>query len=174
MDRPPDPAAISVDVSDTQTFLRVDPEAIAATIRDVLIAEGRHAAEISLAIVDDATIHALNRRHLDHDWPTDVITFSLSEPDDPLLVGDLVVSAEMAARTAAATTSDPSAELSLYIVHGLLHLCGYDDLTDGDARDMRRRESETLARLGVPNVFDRVPPADSTPPVQEELPCSPS
>lgn len=173
MDQPPEPVPhIAVELSDTQSFLRIDPQAMAEIVRDVLSAEGRLSAEISLAVVDDDTIHALNRRHLDHDWPTDVITFALSEPEDPILAAELVVSAEMAARTAAASGSDPMAELTLYLVHGLLHLCGFDDQTDEDARAMRRREAETLARLGVPNVFDRVPPVPDA--EQEVSPCSPS
>ena len=173
MDRPPEPdALVTVEISDTQTSLRVDSQAITETVREVLRAEGRTHADISIALVDDATIHAVNRQHLQHDWPTDVITFSLSEPDDPTLAAELVVSAEMAAHTAAASGTDPQAELILYIVHGLLHLCDYDDRADGDARAMRRREAETLARLGIPNVFDQIPPAAGA--VQEESPCSPS
>jgi probable rRNA maturation factor len=173
MDLSPKPD-ITVELSDTQNSLRIEPQAIAATVRDVLTGEGIRCAEISLAMVDDATIHAVNRRHLNHDWPTDVITFALSEPDDPCLVAELVVSAEMAARTAAAAGSDPDAELTLYVVHGLLHLCGYDDQTDVDAQAMRQREAETLARLGVPNVFGRVPSEPEHVSVQEESPCSPS
>ena len=75
--------------------------------------------------------------------------------------------AEMAARTAGAAGTDPLAELTLYVVHGLLHLCGFDDVTPDAAQAMRRREAEVLARLGVPNLFDRVAPD------RQEAPCSP-
>jgi probable rRNA maturation factor len=150
-----------VDVADAQAHLAVDPEALAALARRLLEAEGVPAASLSIALVDDPTIHALNRRHLDHDWPTDVISFRLSEPGEPELSGELVVSAEMAAATAAEAGLDPSAELALYVIHGLLHLCGHDDLTPDDAEAMRRREALHLAREGITNTFAMVgAPAD--------------
>ena len=97
-------------------------------------AEGVEVASISIALVDDPTIRAINRRHLDHDWPTDVISFGLSEPGDSALSGELVVSAEMAAddRPRVGRRSR-LAELALYVVHGLLHLCGLDDRDPADA-----------------------------------------
>lgn len=143
----------SVEVSDTQAHLAVDRGALAGLVRRVLQAEGVASYALSIALVDDAAIHDLNRKHLQHDWPTDVISFPLSEPDDPVLAGELIVSAEMAAVTAREAGIDPWAELSLYVVHGLLHLCGYDDLSDRDAADMRRREGEILALLGLTNTF---------------------
>ena len=147
--------AIEVEISDTQGHLSVEPAELIALVREVLIAEGRTRASISIALVDQAAIHAINRSHLGHDWPTDVISFPLSEPDDPTLAGELVVSAEMAAATAAEIGVDPRDELALYVVHGLLHLCGYDDLSDSDAAAMRRREDELLGACGRDNTFGR-------------------
>lgn len=145
---------VEVELSDTQSHLRVEPSQVASIVRTVLAAEGRWRASISIAIVDQAAIHAINRTHLDHDWPTDVISFPLSAPEDEALSGELVVSAEMAAATAAEHGVDPVDELALYIVHGLLHLCGYDDQTEPDAARMRRREGELLAACGHSNPFD--------------------
>ena len=153
--------SVEVEVSDMQRHLRVDPGAIADLARRVLTGEGVEDATISLALVDDAAIHALNRRHLGHDWPTDVITFRLSEPDESGLAGELVVSAEMAATTARAAGIEPMTELTLYIVHGLLHLCGYDDRTDDAADAMRRREGEVMAGLGLTNPYPLVGAAHS-------------
>jgi probable rRNA maturation factor len=62
----------------------------------------------------------------------------------------------MAAATAAEIGIDPRDELALYVVHGLLHLCGYDDLSEPEASRMRRREGELLAACGRPNPFDLV------------------
>jgi probable rRNA maturation factor len=143
----------SVELSDTQAHIAVDRAALRALVGRVLALEGVARYAVSIALVDDATIHSVNRRHLDHDWPTDVISFPLSEPGEPVLAGELVVSAEMAAATARETGADPWAELALYVVHGLLHLCGRDDLTDSDADVMRRREAEILAELGLTNTF---------------------
>lgn len=125
----------------------------------VLVQEGVQDAEISVALVDDPEIHRVNREFLNHDFPTDVISFLLSAlppgrpqtpwPADFLLEGELVIGADTAVRDAAQHGWSPGAELILYAVHGLLHLCGYDDLTD-DARPlMRNRERELLTELGL-------------------------
>lgn len=145
--------SIRVEVSDTQSCLSIDRAAIAHLTRSVLQGEGVESALISLAIVDDATIHELNRRHLGHDWPTDVITFRLSDLDDLELSAEIVLSAEMAATTALAADVDAQAELSLYLVHGLLHLCGYDDQSPSDRAAMRGREASVLEREGLPNTY---------------------
>lgn len=156
--RPPAPASRPpeapvgphvVEVSDTQAHLRVEPGWVAGLASRVLAREGVARSSISVALVDDAAIHALNRRHLDHDWPTDVISFALSEPGEPELTGELIVSAQMAAETARDAGAEPRAELALYVVHGLLHLCGYDDLDADDAAAMRRRQAEHLALEGL-------------------------
>ncbi len=137
--------AIEVEISDTQAHLRVDRSALVRLVERVLTAENRASASISIALVDDATIRGLNRAHLGHDWATDVISFPLSDPEEPALAGELVVSAEMAVAVAAERGLEPGDELRLYVVHGLLHLCGYDDLDETDALLMRERQQDLLA-----------------------------
>jgi probable rRNA maturation factor len=168
----PNPSAsIEVEISDTQSHLVADREFLEGLVRRVLAAEGVEHASISIALVDDPTIHAINRRHLAHDWPTDVITFVLSEPDDPDLAGELVVSAEMAAATALEAGVDPRAELALYVVHGLLHLCGLDDQTLEDADIMRRREGEILVEEGLINTYPLVGRASADGEGRESVRC---
>jgi probable rRNA maturation factor len=147
------PGGIAVEVSDTQSFVRVDREAVAGIVRGALAAEGLRRASVSVALVDDATIRTINRRHLGHDWPTDVISFTLSKPGEGELCGELVVSAETAMTTAHAAGVGMRDELALYLVHGVLHLCGYDDEGAADREAMRRREGEILAMLGLANTF---------------------
>ncbi len=156
MDRTDAEDVIEVELSDTQGHVRIDAREVTDLVRTVLLAEGHRRASISIALIDEAAIHAINRSHLGHDWPTDVISFPLSEPGDPGLTGELIVSAELAAATAAETGGDPVDELALYIVHGLLHLCGYDDLSDPEADEMRRREGELLSACGRSNPFHLV------------------
>ena len=96
---------------------------------------GSTRASLSIAVVDDAAIRAVNRRHLDHDWPTDVISF-------PLLRARRrrTLAASWSSRPRWRPRSPPSVastrrrEFALYLVHGLLHLCGYDDQTDAERR----------------------------------------
>jgi probable rRNA maturation factor len=145
---PESPTGILVDVSDTQGHLRVEAATLRAWAAAVLRAEGVDRASVSIALVDDAAIAALNERHLGHEGATDVISFPLSGPGE-VLVGEIVVSAQWAEATAAALGVSPLAELALYVVHGLLHLCGFDDREPSEARRMHARQVEHLARLGI-------------------------
>lgn len=111
---------------------------------------GRPAA-LSFLVVDDRRMQAINREQLGHDYPTDVITFPLEE--EPVLMGDVVVSAETARREAARRGHPPYHELMLYAVHGVMHLLGYDDHSPEDRRRMRRAERATLKAMGLPAVY---------------------
>jgi probable rRNA maturation factor len=144
---------VTVEVCNLQNRLGVSVGEVARMAEAVLSREGVEHASISIALVDNATIRKLNRDRLGHDWDTDVISFLLSEPDAPELSGELIVSAEMARQTAEETRGDPGAELSLYVVHGLLHLCGYDDIDHADALTMRAREDHHLRSEGLINPF---------------------
>jgi probable rRNA maturation factor len=120
-----------------------------AAIEGVLDEAAIERATLSVALVDDPTIHRLNREFLAHDEPTDVVTFPLSEPGGEPLEGEIVVSVDTAARTAARLEWPAADELLLYVVHGALHLVGYDD-RDADSRAaMRAAERRHLARLGL-------------------------
>jgi probable rRNA maturation factor len=104
--------------------------------------------QISVAIVDDATIHQLNRQHLGHDYPTDVLSYPLTDCAEKL-EGEIVASAETAQRTAPEFGWSCREELCLYVVHGALHLAGYRDATDAEVESMRQAERDVLARLGI-------------------------
>ena len=127
-----------------------------AVARAVLDGEGVAEAELSLAFVDNPTIHRLNKRYLDHDEPTDVLSFPLSEPGAKRLAGELVIGAEVAQAAARERGHDVQAELALYVIHGLLHLCGLDDNTDEGAAQMRQRERHYLNVVGLPDIADNV------------------
>src|SRR5438093_6213492 len=122
--------------------------------RAVLEGEGVADAEISLAFVDNPTIHRLNQRYLNHDEPTDVLSFPLSEPNAKRLAGELVIGAEVALAQANNRGHDVQAELALYVIHGLLHLCGHDDKTPEKARAMRERERHYLKELALPDIAE--------------------
>src|SRR5262249_40249470 len=104
---------------------------------------------------DNATIHRLNKQFLQHDEPTDVLSFPLSEPGSKKLAGELVIGAAVAQAAAAERGHDVQAELCLYVIHGLLHLCGHDDHDEAGARRMRERERHYLQALGLPDISPR-------------------
>jgi probable rRNA maturation factor len=125
-------------------------------VRTVLAGEGKTDAEISLAFVDNPTIHRLNRQYLQHDEPTDVLSFPLSGLSSKRLSGELVIGVEVAKVFAEARGHDIQAELALYVIHGLLHLCGYDDKAETREKEMRERERHYLRELGLPDIAEAV------------------
>jgi probable rRNA maturation factor len=139
-------------VASPQEGVPIDRGRMREVARAVLEGEGKGEAEISLAFVDNATIQRLNQRYLQHDEPTDVLSFPLSESGARRLAGELVIGAEVAQAQATERGHDVQAELALYVIHGLLHLCGYDDATADGASEMRQRERHYLGRLGLPDI----------------------
>ena len=143
-------------IANPQELVEIDRRRMREVARAVLDGEGVPDAEISLAFVDSATIHALNKRYLGHDEPTDVLSFPLSEAGAKKLAGELVIGAEVAQAAARERGHDVQAELALYVIHGLLHLCGLDDKTDTGAAAMRQREQHYLKVVGLPDIADSV------------------
>jgi len=121
-------------------------------------------ASISVAIVDDAYIEDLNRKHLGHEGPTDVLTFDLHDgsgsaaPSTGELDGEIVVSIDTARREADLRGHPVVAELSLYLVHGTLHLLGHEDDVPDKAAHMHEIEDEVLSSIGVGRIFGRSAP----------------
>jgi len=133
-------------VTNEQSSLRVNRRRLAAAVRVALT--GQRAAQVSLAVVDDARIRELNRRFLAHDYPTDVLSFVLEQSED-YWEGEVIVSAERAQAECGRYGWGPTEELLLYVIHGTLHLVGDDDLRPGPRRMMRAQEKACLARLGI-------------------------
>jgi probable rRNA maturation factor len=112
--------------------------------------------EISLALIDDAQMHQLNRQFLAHDEPTDVLTFPGLEHSPDSLSGEIIISVDTARRCAAEWGTGVEGELLLYFIHGLLHLLGYDDLRESDAARMREMEKKFLEQAGFPYRFEGI------------------
>jgi probable rRNA maturation factor len=133
------PSGPRVTIIGQQTSWPFQPELLRATVLEVLAGEARLEAELSVVVVDDRQMHQLNRRHLNHDYPTDVLAFRISEPAEPL-EGEVIINAQMAHHRAEEFGWTPADELLLYAIHGTLHLCGYDDHDPDRRRLMRQRE----------------------------------
>ena len=130
---------------------RVRRSAIALLAQRILDAAGEGQAELSLEFVGDHRMRRLNRRYRRRDRPTDVLAFSMREgtgPPTPLL-GDVVISLPTAARQARRDGRSLDTEVATLLVHGVLHLCGYDhERGEREARRMRRKERAILRVLG--------------------------
>ena len=133
--------------------LPLPEEAVERAVRATLRAEGHDAGEVSVAFLGDAEITSLNREYLDHDRPTDVISFALHGEGEPPL-GDVYVGVEQALRQAEELGVDPREELLRLAVHGTLHVLGWDH-PEGEERlesGMFRRQEEILRTLAAADV----------------------
>ena len=114
---------------------------------------GYPASELSIAIVGDRTIRRLNREYLGRDKPTNVISFAMQEGPfaalNPQLLGDVVISADTCAREAEEGGMSFTARLHFLLLHGILHLTGYDHERSGEreAQRMDDRERELFSLL---------------------------
>jgi probable rRNA maturation factor len=148
-----------IEITDLQDHVRLDRKQILQIIRRVIKEEGRSAKSLSIVLTDNRHMRDLNREYLGHDSLTDVISFPLEDLDWPTgqasggINGEIIASAELAFQQAQSTNTDPRAELMLYLVHGLLHLMGYDDRKPDQARRMHAREDALLEEFGFGCVY---------------------
>jgi probable rRNA maturation factor len=113
-------------------------------------------AEVSIVLTDDAAQRRLNREWRGIDKPTNVLSFPQLEPFTPLagLVGDIVLARETLVREAAELDKPFDHHFTHLVVHGFLHLIGYDHVEESDALQMEGLETQILARLGVPDPYE--------------------
>jgi len=140
---------LEIELANRQTRHRIDPGRLMAAARLVLEHEGISRATLSIAVVSDKAIRQLNRRYLQHDYATDVISFLL-DSGSGWLDGEIIVSADTAAAQAPEFDSTIQDELLLYVIHGTLHLVGFDDTTPTARKKMQARQRRYLGRLQSP------------------------
>ena len=146
---------IVVQISQKVAELDVSPERLEKLVENICQRFGACKAQINIEIVDDAHIHQLNKQFLNHDQPTDCLSFDLSDSEalSPRSF-DLVVNAEMAKRQSQSRGHSSEAELALYITHGLLHNLGFDDSTQTKAKEMHAIEDEILQQQGFGVIYN--------------------
>jgi probable rRNA maturation factor len=145
------------------TFAPTKPD-IRLQVNDTLLRNAAQAtldfldqpADVDLAIVvsDDARLRELNRTYLGIDKPTDVLTFASGETDPDsgrLYLGDVIISYARAVAQAQAASYSLNFELQLLVVHGVLHILGYDHAEEQDKKRMWSIQSEILSRLDLPD-----------------------
>jgi len=131
----------------------VDHQRLQARAEQVLRELERSGAELSIALVDDATIAELNQTYRSKSGPTDVLSFSQLEGEHVELagnlLGDVVISLETTARQARAAHRSFDSEVAKLLIHGILHLVGYDHERDDEARIMQRLERRLRGAIGA-------------------------
>ena len=116
---------------------------ISKWVKQVAALHGKTVGDIAYIFCDDETILDVNRQYLQHDYYTDIITFDYSEK--PVLSGDLFISIDTVRENADYYGTEFNEELHRVIVHGILHLIGYDDHTEDDIAVMRSKENYYLS-----------------------------
>jgi probable rRNA maturation factor len=126
-------------------------EYIHTTAKDILCLLNLPDCELSIVICDDEFIHPLNRDYRAKDKPTDVLSFSQREGEFALVednvLGDVIISIETAKKQAVDKDHSLNQEMKILLVHGILHLLGYDHIEDDEAQAMQAKEREILIQL---------------------------
>ena len=139
---------ISVKIKNQQRRLKIDLSAVEALTKLVLNKEGRSQGEVSYLFVNNDRIRELNRKYLGRDYPTDVLSFPQEEGGGKgaasFLMGDVVVSTQQARERAVDFGQSVNDEVTLYVIHGLLHLLGYRDQPPRERLIMKKREEALL------------------------------
>lgn len=158
--RPARPAALDLTLSASTgkaylPYLRRHLLAAHALLRPAL-------RELSVALVGDQRMSLLHEQFMDIKGPTDVLTFELDhDAKGRVTSGEVVVCVPEARRQSARRKTGVQRELLLYALHGMLHLTGYDDITEDEYRKMHQKEDDILRRLGVGPVFQPKQPVET-------------
>lgn len=137
---------IATEIRFSTRCVKLPKRTIEQAVAQIASDYGWEDGEISIAIVDDAQIHQVNLEYLNHDYPTDVISFDTTESES-FLEGDVIASAQTAHRIATENQWPAPQELLLYIIHGMLHVIGLEDTTESQAKKMRAQEKYYLEAI---------------------------
>ena len=139
-----------LEMLDEQDKLAVDIEKVRTICERVLDDHGVISGKINVVLVDSDTIQQYNRDFLQHDYPTDTISFTTEyRKEEGHLEGEVLICTEIAKERAAEFSWTADEEMLLYVVHGMLHLIGYDDADSEQRNVMQEKERTYLATLGI-------------------------
>jgi probable rRNA maturation factor len=142
--------ALKIEINTDEQSHAIDVARLKKAIRAVLTDAGIESAEISVGIVNDQRMHELNRQFLNHDYPTDVLSFVLEYDEERnALDGEIIASSDYAVREAERYGWTANDELLLYVIHGCLHLVGHDDTTDEAKEEMTAAEKRYLKQFDL-------------------------
>ncbi|MBT3278448.1 MAG: rRNA maturation RNase YbeY [Phycisphaerales bacterium] len=133
----------SISITTRCRSLRTPRKRALALVEFVAHRETQRIGALDILVVDSPEMAEMNQAYLQHSGTTDVISFELSEPGEPI-VGQLILCGEVARKAGPTFGNRPQTELLLYLTHGLLHLMGYDDLSKPERSIMHQRQQELL------------------------------
>lgn len=142
--------AVKIEINIEGDFFPIDVGRMEKAVRHILAEAKIVRGLMEIDILTNDAIHAMNVEFLGHDYATDVLAFEMDRDQaSGMLEGNILVCAEQASERAAEFGWNAADELLLYVIHGTLHLVGYDDHEGGDQAAMRQKETEALAAVGV-------------------------
>lgn len=127
-------------------FPEIDIEKVSSWIKNVAKEHNRIVGELSYLFCNDEQILEANNLYLQHDYYTDIITFDYSEEDK--ISGDILISLDTVRSNSEKYKTEYKEELLRVIIHGVLHLCGINDITENEAMNMKEAENTALRQLG--------------------------
>ncbi|MFH1655489.1 MAG: rRNA maturation RNase YbeY [Candidatus Omnitrophota bacterium] len=136
-------------ISNLQRRIVIRKEVIIQKVRRILHLQNKKEADLSIVFVNDKIIKKLNKAFLNKNRPTDVLAFDLSNKNQnrKSLNAEIIISAETAEKNSKNYKTSLQYEILLYLTHGILHLCGYDDRYKKDKKLIRKREKYILKKL---------------------------
>lgn len=138
---------VKIWIKNPQKILKLDLKKIREIAKTVFISEVKEkSAEFSLYFVNDKLMREYNLKYHKSDYSTDVLSFSLSNSLENI-IGEIIISVDTAKYHSRIFKTNPIYETYLYVIHGILHILGYDDLTPKDKRIMRKKEKFYLSLL---------------------------
>ena len=147
------PNTVSIDIETSVEGLNIPEEKIHDIAVFACEKYASHPVELNIAVVDDKTISRVHSEFMEDDSTTDVISFDLTDSFEEMSSFQVIVNAEMAQRQAKERGHSFEAELCLYILHGLLHNLGFDDITKIEFEKMHTAEDDILSELGLGKVY---------------------
>ncbi|OHB98818.1 MAG: rRNA maturation RNase YbeY [Planctomycetes bacterium RIFCSPLOWO2_12_38_17] len=139
---------MKLNIINLQKLHFIDKNRVKKLISSILKIEKKN-AELNLVFTDNKKIKKINKTFLGHNFVTDVISFAYNNSSlENNISGEIIISVEMAVKLAQKLKCTIEGEIALYLVHGLLHLLGYNDKLKRDARKMHQREKELLSMYG--------------------------
>ena len=136
--------AIEINIIDKGKFGIIPVEKTNQIVKNLFSDYNVETALVNLIYVDDKEIHEINKKFLDHDYPTDVITFVLEEDENE---ADIIIGVETALENSKQYNATHESELLRLVAHGVLHLLGYDDHSDVESEAMHELENKYLGTV---------------------------
>lgn len=148
------------DIAVIWTADRVDSDPVDQDLtqwaENTLLHQGVEPCELAIKVVDTSESQMLNLQYRNKDAPTNVLSFPLDAglPDQPMLLGDLAICAEVVRSEAAEQNKPVSAHFAHMVVHGVMHLLGFDHIVEAEAEEMEQIETNILFTMGFPDPYE--------------------